>query len=93
MSELSEWESGVEGNFPIHKAIVKGNHTLHSHPPAETDTNFAVLPKGTMVIMADTHGISTWTKIAKVSVILPDGSPKRYFLKVILASSCCANNC
>lgn len=31
---------------------------------------------------AESSGISAWTKTAKVSVILPDGSPKRYFLKV-----------
>ena len=88
MTELSEWELGVEGNFSIHKAVVKGNHTLHSCSPAETDTNFAVLPEGTRIVTAESCGISAWTKTSKVSVILPDGSRKRYFLKVTLPSSC-----
>ena len=93
MSELSEWELGVEGNFPIHKAVVKGNHTFYSYPPAGTDTNFAVLPRGTRIVTAESCGISAWTKTAKVSVILADGTPKRYFLKVILPSSCCLHAC
>ena len=88
MSELSKWESGVEGNFLIHKAVVKGNHTFHSYPPTGIDTNFAVLPRGTRIVTAESYGISTWTKTAKVSVILPDGSPKMFFLKVTLPSSC-----
>lgn len=88
MSELSEWEFGVEGNFPIHKAVVKGNHTIHSYSSAGTDANFAVLPRGTRIMTAESCGISAWTKTAKVSVILSDGSPKRYFLKVTLPSSC-----
>ena len=40
------------------------------------------MPNGTTIISAESHGVSAWTKTAKVSVILPDGSPKRYFLKV-----------
>ena len=42
------------------------------------------MPRGTKVVSAETCGISAWTKTAKVSVILPDGHPKRYFLKVSL---------
>src|SRR6266550_2014702 len=45
------------------------------------------MPKGTKAISAESCGISAWTKTAKVSVILPDGSPKRYFLKVIYLRS------
>jgi hypothetical protein len=63
---------------------------MHSsgYESAKTDTSFAVMPRGTKVISAESWGISAWTKTAKVSVILPDGSPKRYFLKVNLSSSC-----
>ena len=60
---------------------------------AEIDTNFAVMPRGTKIISAESCGISAWTKTAKVSVVLPDGSPKRYFLKVNVFSSCCINAC
>jgi hypothetical protein len=42
----------------------------------------AVMPKRTTVISAESCGVSNWCRAAKVSVILPDGSPKRYFLKV-----------
>ncbi|KAF7512575.1 hypothetical protein GJ744_000836 [Endocarpon pusillum] len=63
MPYSSEWELGIKGNFPIHKAVVQ------------------VMPRATKVVSAESCGISAWTKTAKVSVILPDGSPKRYFLK------------
>lgn len=39
------------------------------------------MPKGTKVIASESSGISAWTKTAKVSVILPGGTPARYFLK------------
>ena len=29
MSDSSEWEVGMEGNFPIHKAVVDGEDALH----------------------------------------------------------------
>ena len=45
------------------------------------------MPKGTKVVSAESWGISAWTKTAKVSVILPDENPKRYFLKVNLLYS------
>ena len=89
MSELSEWELGVEGNFPIHKAVVKGISHFTGYPRAGTDTNLAVFPRGTKIMTADSCGISAWTKTAKVSVILPNGSPKRYFLKVDLSTLVC----
>ena len=49
---------------------------------ARIDTDFAVMPRGTKVVSAESCGISAWTKTAKVCVVLPDGSRKRYFLKV-----------
>ncbi|KAJ5691112.1 Fructosamine kinase-domain-containing protein [Penicillium malachiteum] len=39
------------------------------------------MPSGTRVISANPWGVSAWTKTAKVSVILSDGTPKKYFLK------------
>jgi hypothetical protein len=60
---------------------------------AETKTTFAVMPGRTNVITAESCGISAWTKTAKVSVVLPDGSPKRYFLKVNLLPSCVVDAC
>lgn len=41
----------------------------------------AVLPKETTISSAESCRTSSWTKTAKLSVILPGGSPKRYFLK------------
>lgn len=57
------------------------------HRLALTDTGFAVMPRGTRIISADSCGISAWTKTVKVSVILPDESRKKYFLKVNPSSS------
>ncbi|KAI1480224.1 Fructosamine kinase-domain-containing protein [Daldinia eschscholtzii] len=62
-ADSSGFLTGVEGNFPIHKAVLD------------------VMPSGTRIISAESSGISAWTKTAKVSVMLPDGSPKSYFLK------------
>lgn len=45
-------------------------------------TKCSVMPTGTKVTSAETSGISAWTKTAKVTAILPDGSTKRFFLKV-----------
>ncbi|CAO1606379.1 hypothetical protein XANCAGTX0491_009877 [Xanthoria calcicola] len=39
------------------------------------------MPRGTAIASAESCGISTWTRTAKISVILEDGSRKRYFLK------------
>lgn len=39
------------------------------------------MPRGTRVLLAEHSGISAWTRTAKVSVLLPDGSPTRFFLK------------
>ncbi|KAG8169541.1 hypothetical protein KVR01_000286 [Diaporthe batatas] len=63
MTDSFDWLDGVEGNFPVHKAVAN------------------VMPRGTKVIASESSGISAWTKTAKVSVILPDGSATRYFLK------------
>lgn len=47
----------------------------------------AVLPEGAKVVAGERAGTSAWTKTAKVTVELADGSTKRYFLKVGFASS------
>jgi protein-ribulosamine 3-kinase len=43
------------------------------------------MPEGTKVISAESWGLSAWSKTAKVTVILADGSRTRYFLKVTIA--------
>jgi hypothetical protein len=25
----SDWEGGVEGNFPVHRAVIEGKNALH----------------------------------------------------------------
>lgn len=87
MSDSSEWELGVEGNFAIHKAVVEGRDALHGHRSAQIDTEFIVMARGTKIVSAESCGISAWTKTAKICVILPDGKRKRYFLKVDSISS------
>ena len=59
---------------------------LSADRSAEIDTNVAVMPTGAKIVSAESCGISAWTKTAKVSVILPDGSLKRYFVKVSFCS-------
>jgi protein-ribulosamine 3-kinase len=43
------------------------------------------MPEGAKVVSAESWGVSAWNKTAKISVIFPDGSQKRYFLKVTVA--------
>lgn len=42
----------------------------------------AVMPRKPRIVAAESCGIHTWAKTAKVSAVLLDGSSKRYFLKV-----------
>ena len=80
MSDYGDWQSGIEGNFALHKAVVGGKI-----PPeflSLYELTVPALPKGTTVISAESCGVSAWTRTAKVSVVLPDGTAKRYFLKV-----------
>ncbi|OQV02733.1 hypothetical protein CLAIMM_07878 [Cladophialophora immunda] len=62
------------GDSSIWENGVEGNFLVHKAVAA-------VMPPGTKVVSAETSGISAWTKTAKVSAILPNGNPKRYFLK------------
>lgn len=45
-------------------------------------SSYSVLPNGARVVAAERSGISAWTKTAKISALLHDGSPKEYFFKV-----------
>ncbi|RVX74456.1 hypothetical protein B0A52_01582 [Exophiala mesophila] len=40
------------------------------------------MPPGTKIISAEPSGVSAWTKTAKISVTLPDGKTKKYFLEL-----------
>ncbi|KAH7309169.1 Fructosamine kinase-domain-containing protein [Stachybotrys elegans] len=42
---------------------------------------YDALPIGSRILSAERSGVSAWTKTAKLSVRLPDGSGKNYFLK------------
>ncbi|KAI0020286.1 Fructosamine kinase-domain-containing protein [Xylariomycetidae sp. FL0641] len=63
MPESSDWLSDIEGNFPLHKAVVEA------------------LPKGVRVHAANAWGTSSWSRTAKLTASLADGTPKAYFLK------------
>ncbi|TLS23923.1 hypothetical protein PpBr36_08241 [Pyricularia pennisetigena] len=39
------------------------------------------MPSGTKILSAVSSGVSAWAKTAKINVVQPDGTPKRYFLK------------
>ncbi|KAJ5177146.1 uncharacterized protein N7482_003023 [Penicillium canariense] len=53
---------------------VEGNFKLHT-------AVVQAMPSDTRAVSADSWGASAWTKTAKVSVTLSDGTPKNYFLK------------
>lgn len=40
------------------------------------------MPEGTKVISAEAFGYPAWTITVRVTAILPDGTPKKYYLKV-----------
>ncbi|KAI1762700.1 Fructosamine kinase-domain-containing protein [Hypoxylon sp. FL1150] len=70
--DSSEWEAGIEGNFPINKAVIKGASELFNESlPIDSQLMRAptsAMPIGTKIISAESSGISAWTKTAKVSV-------------------------
>ncbi|KAF2435950.1 hypothetical protein EJ08DRAFT_580000 [Tothia fuscella] len=45
-------------------------------------TPVEVMSPGTKVVSADSCGVSAWTKTAKITVLSPDDSRTRYFLKI-----------
>ena len=69
------------GKFRGPRSSFSGQVATNS--PAHQPLTISVLPKGTKVVSADSYGTSSWTKTAKLSVILSSGSAKRYFLKCI----------
>lgn len=89
-----DWITGMEGNFPIHRAIYEGKSKIKNQTKV-TLPQMAItliqglslptaMPSGTKIVSAVSSGVSAWAKTAKVTVTQPDGSPKRYFLKVRL---------
>ena len=82
MTESLDWEAGINGDFQLNKEVVEGIVVSSAGLNQSHLPSFAVMPPGTIVISAESHGISSWTKTAKVSVLLPDKRSKRYFLKV-----------
>ena len=87
---LPEWVTDIGGNFLLHKAVLEGAHLTPSWKPHwHPSNNFVVMSQGTKVLSAESWGISAWTKTAKISVTLSDGSPKRYFLKVSMSMPVC----
>lgn len=45
------------------------------------------MPQGTKVIASESYGVSSWTKTAKVSVVLKGGYRAKYFLKCTMGRS------
>jgi fructosamine-3-kinase len=41
------------------------------------------LPEGCKVTSTDNHGVSFWAKTGRIDVLLQDGSPKSFFIKVV----------
>lgn len=87
MPNSSEWEVGLEGDFPIHKAVVGGKSAFNRLSLGSSHANFLVIPTRTKILSATSHGISAWTKTAKISAILSNGSLTTYFMKVNVTSS------
>jgi hypothetical protein len=58
--------------------------SISDYQLAQTNNSLVVMTSGRKVVSAEYYGVSASATAAKVSVILPDGNPKRYFLKVRL---------
>jgi len=87
MSDTSDWVEGIEGDFHLHNAVVRGKlelSTLSASLQDYANNGSTAMPKGTKVTSARRFGDSAWTKTAKIDVTLADGSLKRYFLKVMI---------
>lgn len=82
---IMAWVTDIQGNFRLHSAVVDG--AISFSPPGDSQISnsacvVAVMPAGTNVLEAEAWGTSAWTKTAKITTLLPDGTPKRYFVKV-----------
>ncbi|TAQ85529.1 hypothetical protein B7494_g6129 [Chlorociboria aeruginascens] len=60
----------------VGKLTLTGDHLID-------EAVLAFMPKGTKVISSERCGPSPWTRPMRVSVLLPDGTPKQYFLKIM----------
>ncbi|KAF5672870.1 kinase-like domain-containing protein [Fusarium denticulatum] len=48
-----------------------------------TNIDPAVLKEGCKVISIETHGVSFWAKTGRIDVLLKDGAPQSFFIKVL----------
>ena len=73
-------------------------HSLTNHPQLDVEAKMggdfpldenviALLPKDTVVLLANRYGFSTWTLTARITTELADGTPKKYFLKCAAADA------
>jgi hypothetical protein len=46
-------------------------------------TSFQELPEGCNVTSTDKHGVSFWAQTGRIDVLLRDGTPQSFFIKVI----------
>lgn len=54
--------------------------------PDNTEIDTAVLrelPEGCKVISTEKHGVSFWAQTGRIDVLLPDGTPQSFFIKVL----------
>lgn len=51
------------------------------HPQLRTDV-VPVFPPGSVVLSAESYGSSAWTQTGCVTIELPNGDLKKYFMKV-----------
>lgn len=88
------WVEGVEGNFPIPKSVLDGKPIDVPDNQSFTDAKpSTVLPQGSTLVSAERSGVSAWTKTAKLTVKLVDGSLKRHFFKVAIPSDSYPSMC
>jgi hypothetical protein len=66
------------------EAVLEGKKILlrHSRIYLDLTKNHIVLPKGAQLLSSEKAGSSDWTITTCLSVLLPDKSTKRFFLKV-----------
>lgn len=83
---MTLWVEGIEGDFPLHEAVVEGMKSKLAESGdkvADCDVVLATaMPNGAKATASESWGISAWTQTAKVTAILPDGTEERYFSKV-----------
>lgn len=63
------------------EAVLSSTYNSDEILPSHVDTR-AVFPPGSVVLSAESHGSSAWTRTGCITVKLPSGNLKRYFIKV-----------